>query len=265
VQIMAVTREQVRAALESDEPRYRQLAAELGPEALPFLDELVGAGPPLLAAKATHLAALIDPEDAHPVILRAAQSSDDAVRVAAAAAARHLSPDSAQEVLKLLLDDRDAGVRKAALNAVPANASDALRLQVAHIAGRELQPHVHAASLTALRRLAGAPETLPALAASTVMAAAATAALAQPFGAAASLAAAATAFGSLPATTAPSAPAPLARDRLAQPFGSAVDAGAAEEAPSTPRAAKARKPRSRARAKPASPRKTKTKRAKPSQ
>jgi HEAT repeat protein len=128
---MAVTLEQVKAALDPEEPAYNKAAAALGPEALPHLARLVAGDHTMLAAKAAYLAGLIGSEKAVDVVQRAARSSHASVRVAAAAAAGKLADSDAGDVLINLIDDGDAGVQKVALRSVPTGAvSDALRARV---------------------------------------------------------------------------------------------------------------------------------------
>jgi hypothetical protein len=155
---MAVTIEQVRAALEPEEPDYRA-AKELGPEALPHLKALTEEGNPSLTAKATYLASLIGGEAAHAVVASAAASEYPAVRVAAAAATRHLAPGGANELLTRLITDPDTGVRHEALRAAPAEMSPELRAHVERIAEAETTPVLHAASLKALGRTPPVPLT----------------------------------------------------------------------------------------------------------
>lgn len=126
---MIVTMEQVRSALEPEEPDYSR-AARLGPEALPHLKAIIREGDPMLASKATYLAGLIADEQSASVLEEAAKSEHPTVRVAAAAAARHLSAAASSQVLNMLLDDHDTGVRKVALQSVPAGAPEALRNKV---------------------------------------------------------------------------------------------------------------------------------------
>jgi hypothetical protein len=115
---MAVTKKDVRAALDPEEPDY-QKASTLGPEALPHLDALVSSGDSMLASKATYLASLIkDPRSAE-IVAKAAQNDNPAVRVAAACAASNLAAAGASSVLELLSADTDAGVRKVARAAAP--------------------------------------------------------------------------------------------------------------------------------------------------
>src|SRR5215210_4823467 len=86
---MAVTREQVLAQLYPEEPRYEQ-AAQLGPEALPYLMQIVQEGDPGLASKGTSLAGIINAAGSAEVLGAAAGSSDPIIRVAAAAALGNL-------------------------------------------------------------------------------------------------------------------------------------------------------------------------------
>jgi HEAT repeat protein len=53
------------------------------------------------------------------VLKAAAQHGDPIVRVAAAAGVRNLDPTAASEVLTLLKNDPDAGVRKRAMKSMP--------------------------------------------------------------------------------------------------------------------------------------------------
>jgi len=123
---MPVTMQDVRAALDPEEPDYRR-AAQLGPEAVPHLETLVRTGGSMLAAKAVSLASLIPDPRAEALLREAAQSARPELRVAAAAGARHLSQTAASDVLLAALSDGDSGVRKVALRSVPAAATAAER------------------------------------------------------------------------------------------------------------------------------------------
>jgi hypothetical protein len=113
---MTVTREQVLAQLYPDEPDYEG-AAQLGPEALPHLMQLIEEGDPDLASKATSLAGVIDAAESIEAVDKAARSPDPVIRVAAAAALGNLSemPDPLAESM---LNDEDVGVRKLALRSL---------------------------------------------------------------------------------------------------------------------------------------------------
>lgn len=149
---MAVTMDQVRAALDPEEPDYA-VAARLGPQALPHLERLIESGDSMLASKATYLVSLIGHERSGSVVAQAAQSDDPAVRVAAAAAARNVAEAAASEVLLMLVDDSDVGVRKVALNSVPHIATQALRSRVEEINKAEADPMIHELSGRILTRL----------------------------------------------------------------------------------------------------------------
>lgn len=114
---MPVTMEQVREKLEMIEPDYVD-AAMLGEEAMPFLDRLASGNDPMLAPKAVHVAGLIGGDHAVRVIRKATDSRDPIMRVQAAAVARHLPQEAAEDILLGLLDDTDAGVRNFALKTI---------------------------------------------------------------------------------------------------------------------------------------------------
>jgi HEAT repeat protein len=113
---MAVRMAQVKAALAPEEPKYDE-AKKLGPDALPHLKKLVAGDDPLLAAKATFLAGLIDAEGSGDVVALAAQSDDSAIRVAAANSAANVT-DADSAMFEQLLTDHDVGVRKAAVKSI---------------------------------------------------------------------------------------------------------------------------------------------------
>lgn len=141
---MAVTAEQVRAALLVEEPDYPKVAKKLGAGALRHLSAIVGSGDSLLAAKAAYLAGVIGGPTSGDVVAKAARHGEAPVRIAAAAAAGQLAgAESARaaagrpgvaadrdSILLQLVDDADPGVRKVALRSVPSSMSDALRERV---------------------------------------------------------------------------------------------------------------------------------------
>ena len=137
---MAVTMRDVRGFLDPEEPDYDQ-AAQLGPEALPHLEELVAGDDPMLASKATFLAGLINADRSGDVIERASASDNAAVRVAAAAAIRHLS-DPPPAMYEQLLGDQDPGVRKTALKSANAARAAGIRSTVEKLARTDLSPTV---------------------------------------------------------------------------------------------------------------------------
>jgi HEAT repeat protein len=133
---MAVTIDQVRDLLDAEEPDYERIAAALGQEALPHLDTMIGGSDVGLAAKAASLAGLIDGEASLPILDRAAQHQHRVVRVAAAAAARHVGSSAATSVFLRLLDDDDAGVRRVAMKYVGDTPSGEVRDKVDRLRAR---------------------------------------------------------------------------------------------------------------------------------
>lgn len=129
---MAVTMQQVRAALSPDELDYTAAAA-VGPEALPYLESLVRERD-VLAAKAIYLASLIRDERSVALVREAASSREPTHRVASAAGTRNLSSTDAVPILEDLLTDHDPGVRKTALKSVAPPISDRLLPQIELIA-----------------------------------------------------------------------------------------------------------------------------------
>ena len=127
---MAVDMEQVRAALEPEEPDYPRAAKSLGRRRAPVSRKDYYRRPDGLAAKAAYLAGVIGTDKCLPAMGKAAASGQAVVRIAAAAAARHLPDEYRDSLVLQLVDDGDAGVQKVALNSAPAAMSDALKARV---------------------------------------------------------------------------------------------------------------------------------------
>lgn len=77
---MSVTMNDVRARLDPDEVDYLE-ARKLGPEAAPFLMQLVQGGNLALASKAAYLASMISGDQSMSVLEAAATSKETVVRV----------------------------------------------------------------------------------------------------------------------------------------------------------------------------------------
>jgi hypothetical protein len=138
---MAVSKEQVLAFLESDEPDYAG-ATKLGPGALSILEDLLDDASPGIAAKAASLAGMIGGEKAVTVLKKAGASSDPIVRVAAAGAASSLAPLEAAEVLAPLVTDRDIGVQKTAMMATPSTIPASLKRAIEEIDPTTIDPAI---------------------------------------------------------------------------------------------------------------------------
>ena len=139
---MAVDMEQVRAALEPEEPDYPRAAKSLGADALPHLERIITGDQTGLAAKAAYLAGVIGTDKCLPAMEKAATSGQAVVRIAAAAAARHLPDEYRDSLVLQLVDDADAGVQKVALNSAPAAMSEALKARVASLKAAAPAPAV---------------------------------------------------------------------------------------------------------------------------
>lgn len=133
---MAVTIEEVRDLLNAEEPDYPRLAALFGQEALPHLDAMIAGADVGLAAKAASLAGVIGGEGSMAVLDHAAQHEHRVVRVAAAAATRHVDSSVGAPVLLRLLDDDDAGVRRVAMKHGSNSAASDVRVKVDELRAR---------------------------------------------------------------------------------------------------------------------------------
>ncbi|MCH8153200.1 MAG: hypothetical protein IH830_12620 [Planctomycetes bacterium] len=156
---MSIKMKDVRAHLELDEPDY-DAAAEMGPDALPYLDNLVDGEDTMLASKATYLASLITHPDAVDVLRHAAAHADPVVRVAAAAAAKNVAVADANAVLEPLVGDGDAGVRKVAIKSVPDTPSPSLKHKVESAAADEADPDLRALCRDTLERIGSTTSSL---------------------------------------------------------------------------------------------------------
>lgn len=151
-----VTMQQIRAILDSDEPDYA-LAAQLGPDTLPHIETIIKGVDPMLASKAAYLAGLIQDNRSTAVLKIAAKSKYPEVRIAAAAGAGHLATQAASDVLLVLLEDQDLGVRKIALKSVPSDAPLALRKKIESLATKDPENFVRSLSTDVLSRLHVSP------------------------------------------------------------------------------------------------------------
>jgi HEAT repeat protein len=142
---MPVTREQVERLLNVDEPDY-PAAARLGRTALPILEEMARNDGPALGLKAVHLASLIAPDAAFPVIDAAASRADPIFRVTAASVLNRLPTQQMADIAVRLVADPEESVRRRALESLPnvPNRDLAQRLQdlADSLAAGTLKKHV---------------------------------------------------------------------------------------------------------------------------
>jgi HEAT repeat protein len=139
---MSVTMEEVRAAVEPDEPDYRGAAAHLGAAALPFLAELVQGEDPGLASKAASLAGNIDTAEARAVLVEAGRSPHVVVRIAAAGAVAGLIGLPVNDLLIALMSDKDPYVRKVALDSAGSTRARGTKEKVMDVAEHDPEEFV---------------------------------------------------------------------------------------------------------------------------
>jgi HEAT repeat protein len=134
--MMTVTMKDVRSELDREEPNY-EVAAHLGPEALPFIEVLARGSEVMLASKATYLASLIRSDRSVQILERAASHPDAIVRVAAASGIRNLSERDGSRILDKLYLDKDLGVRKVTVKSASSFNSPAMIAKVEKIAEQD--------------------------------------------------------------------------------------------------------------------------------
>ena len=149
---MPVTMEQVRKHLEPIEPDYVE-AAMLGEESMPFLDQIASGNDSMLAPRAVHMASLIGGDHAVRIVRKATDSHDPVMRVQAAAVARYLPQEAAEDILLGALDDTDAGVRNFALKTVKVMAAmpAAIQTKVRALAASDPEPFIRGFASDLLR------------------------------------------------------------------------------------------------------------------
>lgn len=140
---MAITLDQVRRWLDSDEPNYAA-AARLGIQVLPHLNTLVQGADPEYAAKAASLAARFDDDRAVEVLRIVARHGSGLVRLAAAGGLKKIKRPAAAAVLMSLLEDKDAGVKKLAMKSAAARPNPALLAKISELGKRDPAAHVRA-------------------------------------------------------------------------------------------------------------------------
>ena len=119
----------VLAYLEPDEPNYAQ-AAKLGPDALPYLKEIIDKPDVMLASKAAYLVSLIKSDKSISILEHAARNKEPIVRIAVASGIRNISERDANILLDEFIEDKDVGVRKVTLKSVAKFKSDLIASKV---------------------------------------------------------------------------------------------------------------------------------------
>ena len=138
---MSTSMEDVRMALDPEEPNYSEAAA-LGREALPYLGSSVVGSDPRLASKAAYLASMITDGQSVEVLARTGRSPEPVVRVATAAGLRNTRSAEARQILQALLGDEDGGVRRIAMQLAAHHGGDDLGFQINTIAKQDPDPSI---------------------------------------------------------------------------------------------------------------------------
>ena len=140
---MTMTMSELRAQLSSIEPDDTTYAG-LGPDEVDMLRELLDDEEAWLAARAVHALSRIDDDRARAAVAEAARSPRMELRVAVAAAAPEMPPETSDDLLANLLTDDHGAVRKFAINAVSERNSAAVRSQVSTLAANETDARLRA-------------------------------------------------------------------------------------------------------------------------
>lgn len=127
---MAMTDQELKLALDNEEPRYRDIVARLGDSDVPRVRALAESGDVALASKAVYLASLLTQAQAHDIVIRAADSANELVRVASATALPNLPTAPRERAAERLLTEANPAVSKMVLRAIgPASATLAPKLR----------------------------------------------------------------------------------------------------------------------------------------
>jgi HEAT repeat protein len=136
-----------------DQLDYLGLASDLGPDALPALEELVDDDAPRIAASAAYLAGLIAAPASRQVVAKAVGKDDPVVRVAAAATLPTLAGRDVAGLAEKLLRDEDVGVRARAVRSAPWFDDEAVAERVRAIAAADPEPALRDLAARILARM----------------------------------------------------------------------------------------------------------------
>lgn len=128
-----MTRDELRSQLTAIEPTEETYAG-IGPQDIDLLMDLVRDDEDWIAARAVHALARISSDRANELMLEVTGDARREVRAAAAIAARRMSPTASDIVVRRLIDDGDAAVRKFAVQSVTSRSSDVVRARLDEVA-----------------------------------------------------------------------------------------------------------------------------------
>ena len=138
---MPMTRDELRRQLTAIEPTEDTYAG-LGPDDVDHLVQLIQDDEDWIAARAVHALARIRSDRANETIVDATDDPRREVRAAAAVAARLMPPAASDEVLRRLIDDGDAAVRKFAVQSVTSGTGDDVLARLDEVARDDADPRV---------------------------------------------------------------------------------------------------------------------------
>lgn len=115
---MPMPPEELRRALNVDEPDYPRLAARLDASDLPALQAIAANERGQLAAAAIYVASLLPAPKASEIVLEAAASTDEIKRIAAGSALENLAGAAKERVAERLVADRNPAIVKLALRGI---------------------------------------------------------------------------------------------------------------------------------------------------
>lgn len=131
---MAITLDELRRLLSSDEPDYQAITLMTGPESAEHLRTLAQDQNVMLASKAVYAASLVADPAARQVVDQAAGSDDPLLRLASASALPNLPEDARVRVAERLIDARDVGVEKLVIRSLGDALTPKLERSLSHLA-----------------------------------------------------------------------------------------------------------------------------------
>lgn len=120
---MPITEQELLQALDNEEPRYPELAAKLGASDVAKLRAIAEGTDVARATKAVYLASLVKKGDAHEIVVKAAHSPVELVRIASATALENLPPEPRNRAAEHLIEEANPAISKLVLRAVDASSS----------------------------------------------------------------------------------------------------------------------------------------------
>lgn len=124
---MAISEQELRALLGSDEPDYGELSRRLDASAADHLRALARDDNVMLATKAVYAASLVEAPEAREVVDETSRSGQPLLRLAAASALPNLPEQARNDVAERLLDTGDVSVEKLVIRSLGRSLTPALR------------------------------------------------------------------------------------------------------------------------------------------